>query len=205
MAGKTYVFLDYDGVVACARECSKKTFKLNPGDSFVPSAIAQLNRLVSRLEEDRRDVRVVPITNRLRWIPVKYICDSLKEAGFNGQIQEDTGAFKKKYFGKQFLDPRGKALKKWCDKHLTAEDDYVILDNNHPKKLPDKMKPRLVKIDRYAKLSETDVEKALEILGVEREAPKEATAPAQDEREPQQQKTAHRDREKAKGKRTLSR
>lgn len=194
MVGKTYIFLDYDGVVACARECSKKTFKkLNPGNSFVPEAITHLNRLVSALEEDGRNVRVVPITNRLRWIPVKHICRSLRDAGFEGQIQDDIGAFKKKYFGKQFAAPRGKALNKWCEKHLESEDDYIILDNNHPKKLPDKMKSHLVKIDRYAKLTAEDVDKALEILGAERKKPEAAADVAE---EYPHAGTLHRDRQK---------
>lgn len=189
MAGTTYIFLDYDGVVACARECSKKTLKkLAPGESFVPDAMAQLNRLVRTLEEAGRDVRAVPITNRLRWLKRSKIYESLEKAGFEGTI--DT----KHTFSRQIRKSRGEALVEWCEKHLGAEDEYVILDNNEIKKLPDTMAQRHIQPDRYAKLSEADVNKALDILGVAREKA-EAQAIAKEE---SQGGSAHRDRQQGK-------
>ncbi len=159
--GKTYIFLDYDGVVACARKWWKHGFE--------PQAITNLNQLVNALEESGRDVRVVPITSRLRYQPVSVICNALKKAGFTGEIETGTEALGEKYFPKQVWVKRGTAIKNWCKDHLEPEDSFVILDNNHPKNLPETMKLHLVRVDSYDKLTAQDVEKALQTLGVERQ------------------------------------
>lgn len=162
MIGKTYIFLDYDGVVACARECTKKTMKLNPGASFVPEAVEQLNRLVGELESAGKDVRVVPITSRLRWLRRSKVYESLENGGFTGIID------KEQKFSRQVHKSRSEALVDWCKKHLQEGDEYIILDNNYPKKLPSAMQPYLVKTDSDAKLTAENVEEALAKLGVGR-------------------------------------
>lgn len=159
---KYYIFLDYDGVVACAR----KWWKVPAHKGFEQKAIANLNSLVQQLEESGREVSVVPITSRLRWQPVSLIKSSLREAGFTGDIEDGLEIGSKNYMPKQVWITRGDALKQWCDTHLTEQDSYIILDNNHPKNLPQEMMPYWIKVDSHEKLRGRDVKKALEILGV---------------------------------------
>lgn len=170
MTGKCYIFLDYDGVVACAR----KWWKMPAHKGFEPKAMANLNSLVQQLEEGGKEVSVVPITSRLRWQPVNLIKSSLRDAGFTGTIEDGLEIGSKNYMPKQVWITRGEALKQWCDTHLTEQDSYIILDNNHPKSLPDDMMPRWIKVDSDEKLRKRDVKKALEILGV---ASPEPTSP----------------------------
>ncbi len=160
MTGKTYIFLDYDGVVACAR----KWWKVPAHKGFEPKAVNILNGLVQQLEESGREISVVPITSRLRWQPVSLIKNSLRDAGFTGAIEDGLDIASDNYMPKQIWITRGEALKRWCDTHLSESDNYIILDNNHPKNLPEAMIPFWIKVDSHEKLRKRDVKKAMEIL-----------------------------------------
>lgn len=204
MAGTCYIFLDYDGVVACAR----KWWKIPAHKGFEPKAIANLNGLVQQIQEAGMEASVVPITSRLRWQPVSVIKRSLCDAGFTGTIEDGLEIGSDNYMPKQVWVTRGEALKNWCTTHLQAGDTFIILDNNPPKNLPDSMKPRWIHVNGDDKLTAKDTKKALALLDIKPTAARTEAAP--EESLPEKTKKKWRQREedgpdKAKGNSSVSR
>ena len=165
------IFLDFDGVLNSSRyaaslcKAGKPTQDENGHELFDPATIKRFNRIV-----DETEAKIV-LSSSWRYLGMTAIQAIWQERGLHGQIIGMTSLYAVDEYimehgldwltnGAEVASPRAVEIESWLQEHDPIEQ-YVILDD-----LPMSatLQPHFVKTNPIHGLSDTQANKAIEIL-----------------------------------------